>query len=241
MPRKTATAARPKAAAKAPAKKAAVKKAAAKKAPAKKAAAKQAPADSGSKSERTRQRVLDAAAHVLSVKGYAGMRLGDVAEEAELQAPAIYYYFKSREDLIEEVMYSGIAAMREHLTEVLGAAPDDLDPLERILLAVDAHLRHELEISDYTTASIRNAGQLPDAINKRQQAETKKYGEIWRDLFKQASAEGAIRSDLDPYLAQMLVMGALNWAAEWWSPRRGSLDTVVATAQSIVRNGLAPA
>jgi hypothetical protein len=38
----------------------------------------------------------------------------------------------------------------------------------------------------------------------------------------------------------MLVMGALNWAAEWWSPRRGSLDDVVADAQSFVRNGLAP-
>lgn len=236
MPRKTATAVPPKVAAK----KAAPRTAVPKKAVPKKAAAKKAPADSGTKSERTRQRVLDAAAHVLSVKGYAGMRLSDVAEEAELQAPAIYYYFKSREDLIEEVMYSGIAAMRQHLVEVLDAAPDGIDPLERILLAVDAHLRHELEISDYTTASIRNAGQLPDAINKRQQAETKKYGEIWRDLFKRASADGAIRTDLDPYLAQMLVMGALNWAAEWWSPRRGSLDTVVATAQSIVRNGLAP-
>jgi AcrR family transcriptional regulator len=194
----------------------------------------------GKKSERTRQRVLDAAAKVLSVKGYAGMRLSDVAEQADLQAPAIYYYFKSREDLIEEVMWAGIADMRQHLLAVLEAASDDLDPLDRILLVVEAHLRHELSLSDYTTASIRNAGQLPEAISKRQQAETKKYGEIWRGLFETASKEGAIRSDLDPYLARMLVMGALNWAAEWWTPRRGSLDSVVATAQSIVRNGLAP-
>ena len=38
--------------------------------------------------------------------------------------------------------------------------------------------------------------------------------------------------------ARMLVLGALNWAAEWWNPRRGSLDTVVRTAQSLVRHGL---
>ncbi|MBI3692044.1 MAG: TetR family transcriptional regulator, partial [Mycolicibacterium aromaticivorans] len=42
-----------------------------------------------SKSQRTRQRILDAAAHVLSVKGFAGTRLSDVAEFAQLQAPAI--------------------------------------------------------------------------------------------------------------------------------------------------------
>jgi hypothetical protein len=38
--------------------------------------------------------------------------------------------------------------------------------------------------------------------------------------------------------ARMMVLGALNWAAEWWNPRRGSLDTVVRTAQSLIRYGL---
>ena len=45
--------------------------------------------DAESKSARTRTRILDAAAHVLSSKGFAGTRLSDVAEYAELQAPAI--------------------------------------------------------------------------------------------------------------------------------------------------------
>src|SRR4051794_35543136 len=51
------------------------------------------------KSRRTRERILDAAAHVLSRKGYAGTRLGNIAEQAQLQAPAIYYYWPSREEL----------------------------------------------------------------------------------------------------------------------------------------------
>lgn len=190
------------------------------------------------KSARTRARILDAAAKVLSRKGYAGMRLGDVAEAAELQAPAIYYYFESREDLIEEVMWVGIADMREHLTKVLGALPPGTAPIDRILAAVEAHLRHELEISDYTTASIRNAGQVPDKIRKRQLAEEARYGELWRDLIRNAVAEGALRADLDPYIAQMLVLGSLNWTAEWWNPKRGKIDVVVANAKSFVRHAL---
>src|SRR6059058_6552962 len=77
-----------------------------------------------SKSALTRSRILDAAAQVLSKRGYAGLRLTDVAAAAELQAPAIYYYYASRDDLIEEVMWSGIADMREHLTTVLEELPD---------------------------------------------------------------------------------------------------------------------
>jgi hypothetical protein len=37
-----------------------------------------------------------------------------------------------------------------------------------------------------------------------------------------------LRPDLDPMAARVLVLGALNWAAEWWNPRRVSLDAVPA-------------
>lgn len=112
--------------------------------------------------------------------------------------------------------------------------------MDRIMIAVDAHLRHELEVSDYTTASIRNAGQIPEHIRDRQRSEEKKYGDIWRRLIKDAFDEGEVRADLDLFVARMLILGALNWAAEWWRPRRGSVDSVVATAQSMVRASLSP-
>lgn len=198
------------------------------------------PEDNDSKSARTRARILDAAAHVLSVKGYAGTRLSDVAEQAEIQAPAIYYYFPSREDLIEEVMYSGIADMSTHLQEVLDALPPETSPMDRIMAAVQAHLRHELELSDYATASIRNSGQVPERLRTRQRQEDERYGRIWRRLIDNAVADGQIRSDLNPRLAHLLVLGALNWTAEWFDPRRGSVEIIVKNAQALVRHGLSP-
>src|ERR1700736_1791392 len=192
-----------------------------------------------SKSALTRARILDAAARVLGANGYAGMRLTDVAAKAEIQAPAIYYYYASRDELIEEVMWVGIADMREHVSAALSELPDGTPPLERLLAAAEAHLRHALEISDYTTASIRNAGQVPLSIRKRQILEEERYGEVWRKLVNDLAREGRLRPDLDLYIAQMLVLGALNWAVEWWNPRRGSLEVVVANAQSFIRHGIA--
>jgi AcrR family transcriptional regulator len=197
--------------------------------------------DAVSKSARTRSRILNAAAHILSVKGYAGTRLSDVADYAELQAPAIYYYFASRDDLIEEVMYAGIADMRKHLQGVLDALPPEASPMDKILAAVEAHLRHELELSDYASASIRNAGQIPERLRARQLKEEAAYGRIWRRLFDGARIGGQLRSDLDARHAQLLVLGALNWSAEWFDPRRSSVDTIVSNAQVLVRNGLSPA
>ena len=194
--------------------------------------------DTPTKSARTRQRILDATAHVLSIKGYSGTRLSDIARHAQVRAPAIYYYFPSREDVIEEVMWVGVARMRAHVREALDALPPQAGPLDRIDAAVEAHLRHELEISDYTRAAIRNAGQLPEHIQTRQLAEANRYGDLWRGLISDAARAGELRADLDLRAARMLILGALHWAVEWWNPRRGSLTTVVQTAQSLVRQGL---
>ena len=191
-----------------------------------------------SKSALTRARILDAAARVLSARGYAGLRLTEVAADAEIQAPAIYYYYASKDELVEEVMWAGIADMREHVVAALSSLPDGSPPLDRLLAATEAHLRHALEISDYTTASIRNAGQVPDSIRKRQIVEEERYGEVWRRLINDLAREGRLRPELDLYIAQMLILGALNWAVEWWTPRRGPLEAVVANAQSLIRHGI---
>ncbi len=106
------------------------------------------------------------------------------------------------------------------------------------MVAVEAHLRHELELSDYATASIRNAGQIPARLRTRQHEQERAYGAIWRELFDRARADGELRPDLDARLAQLLVVGALNWAAEWFDPRRSSVDSVVTTAQHMIRHGL---
>jgi AcrR family transcriptional regulator len=191
------------------------------------------------KSERTRERLLLAAATTLSRLGYAGMRLVDVAEEAGVQAPAIYYYWPSREQLIEEVVTVGTARLREYVEAALAAAPPGATALDRLDIAIDAHLRQLASESAFAHAVIRNVSQLPPAIRSRQVVEERAYAAIWRRLFTDAVASAELRPGLNPELAQPLIIGILNWAAEWWSPERSSIDEVVATAQSIVRHGVA--
>ncbi len=198
-----------------------------------------APKTEPTKSERTRERLLHAAASTLSRLGYAGMRLVDVGEEAGVQAPAIYYYWPSRDQLIEEVVTVGTVRLREYVAAALAAAPPGATALDRLDVAIDAHLRQLMSESAFAHAVIRNIGQLPEGIRARQVVEERQYAAIWRGLFTDAVASGELRSGLDPDLAQPLIIGILDWAGEWWSPERSSIDAVVATAQSIVRHGIA--
>lgn len=186
----------------------------------------------------TRDRILAAAAKTLSAKGYSETRLSDIAEVAEIRPPAIYHYFDSTEALISEVMVVGQLRLRDHVESALANVPAQDDPVARIRAAVRAHLEVELRLSDFATAVTRNIGQLPDDIQDRLRADGIEYITLWRRLLEDARAVGAIRPGLDLRTARMLVMGALNWTPEWWNPRQGSLDELIATAQSLILHGL---
>ena len=191
-----------------------------------------------SKSEATRERILDATAEVLNAKGYAGARLSDIAEVAGVQATAIYYYFGSRDDLIAETVQVGLKRVLAHVGEVLASLPPGTSPLDRIDAAVGAHLEVTLQDSKYTAAAIRHASTLPPAIREAQLVDQRRYGVLWRTLIAEGIKAGVVNPALDPAAARMLVMGALNWTPEWWNPSRGSLTRTIATAQLMVRQGL---
>lgn len=188
--------------------------------------------------EETRTAILDAAAHAFRTKGLAGTRLPDVVEYMDIPLSAVYSYYPSRDDLIEEVMYRGISEMHNHLQKTLKALPPDTAPMDKLMAAIEAHLRHVLEISDYCSAWIRNSGQVPGGLSTRQRKMEAAYGRKWRSLFGDAVGGAKTVPGFDVRIARMLMLGAMNWVAEWWDPRRGSIDTLVSTMQFLVHSGL---
>ncbi len=185
----------------------------------------------------TRERILLAAAGHLSLHGYAQTHLADIAEVAGLKPPAIYYYFPSRDDLVTAVLEEGQRLARRHVVAALRRLGPGSGARARIMAAVEAHLRVELELSDFARAVTRNAGHVPPAIRQALKAESGRYHDVWRHLVDEAVGEGVLRPDLEPTVARLLVIGALNWTAEW---RRGhhSVDNIVLTAQQLIARAL---
>jgi len=171
-------------------------------------------------------------------EGYAGTKLSDIAEIAGIRTPAIYRYFPSREDLVDEVMTVGHHRFIEHVTSVIDALPPTATPLDRVLAAVAGHLEVALTISHYAAASTRNMSQMPESIRDRQQELRREYGAIWRRHLVEAEEAGQLHPDLDLRAAQGLIIGALSWSNEWWDPERGTLQSLIRNAQALVRNGI---
>lgn len=194
--------------------------------------------ETGGKAAATRRRLLDAAAQVLAEKGFAGMRLSDVGEVAGVQAPAIYYHFTNKEELASEVFIAGLTRCRHTLENTLKAHEDD-DPLERLALAIDAHLRMTARQSDYARAWMhRNTGDVPAQVQELCQPDERAYARVWTRLMTDAKEAGLLRDDIDAKVAQQLVIGALNALSFAWKPGRSSVDSFVLNAQQILLSGL---
>ncbi|MEV8546478.1 TetR family transcriptional regulator [Streptomyces sp. NPDC051572] len=178
----------------------------------------------GKKAIATRARILDAAAYVFRMNGYVATRLSDVAKVAKTQAGSMYYHFSSREDLVEEVLRVGQERTSGYVRRRVAALPESASQLNRLREAIEAHLATILEIGDYTAATIRILGQVPDEIRKRRLHEQREYGLFWRALVDDAEAADEIRSDLDGSVVRMFLLGAMNSAPDWFRPDQPGLS-----------------
>ena len=192
------------------------------------------------KSDRTRQRILDAAAVAFQRRGYASVTLKDIASLAGLQAGSLYYHFDTKEELVEAVLDTGVDGAIAATREAVAALGADADPLARLRVAIAAHLRFMLAESTYASANIRMFSQVPESIRRRHLRRQRAYGAFWRGLFREAAAAGAIRADLDLSVARMLALGALNWSVEWYREGRRTPSEVAAHAATMILDGLTP-
>ena len=135
---------------------------------------------------------------------------------AEIKAGSIYYYFNSKEAILNEVLHRGLLTVFEAVKTALKEA-GKVSHRQRIGLAIEAHLVALLEASDFTSANIRIYGQLPEHLKKPHRPLRRSYARYWDQLFLDARRAGEIRADIEIVPLRIFVLGALNWTIEWFS------------------------
>ncbi|WP_168172326.1 MULTISPECIES: TetR/AcrR family transcriptional regulator [unclassified Pseudonocardia] len=168
--------------------------------------------DRPSKGDRTRRRLLDAAAAHLATNGPAGVSLSGIAKAAGLQTGSVYFHFGSKDELIATVLEEGLRESLRHLEDAL-APLADADPGPRLWAAVRAHLDALVELSDYAAVVLAMpehdlGGSVAVYRSLKQQ-----YGARWTELVENAQRAGAIAAGPDPRLVRDLLFGAMNEGA----------------------------
>ena len=167
--------------------------------------------DPVTKAQRTRLRILDAAAACFAREGYAGASMARIAEEAGLKAGSLYFHVASKDELIGEVLREGVARTERHVRARLDALGPDADPGRRLVVAIEGHVAMLAAHGDYAAAVTRIVDEAPAAVRARHRARDRAYARLWRELLDAARAHGAI-GDVDPRLARAILFAAMNGA-----------------------------
>ena len=197
-----------------------------------------APRTRASRSDAQRQTILDAASLLFIEKGFGGTNINDIADAVGMTRTALYYYFPSKESMLEALTREVTERAGELTKEVAQRA--ELAPDESLRQLIVQHaglvLSHPLQFR----IAERSEGSLPEDQRLAAQAARRAVRKDFVDIIRRGIDQGVFRP-VDADVAAFSILGMCNLCAWWFDSRRGeSADTVVETIASLGLHMLLP-
>ena len=166
-------------------------------------------------SKRRRQEVMDVAARIFHEKGYEATSIQEIAEEVGILKGSLYYYIDTKEDLLFGVIkeaYDSALNLIERLEQRDGSA------LELIEALVYGHA--EVFAKNYVQSSVffREFRALSDGRQRTIREAADVYNRFLISQIRRGQRSGEVRSEINPRLAAIGIIGMMNSMAFWYRP-----------------------
>jgi AcrR family transcriptional regulator len=163
--------------------------------------------------DEKREAVLRAAVQVFLDQGYHRATLNDVAERLNITKPALYNYFRGKEEILFECCVLGQERVDEVIAEIDAGGGSGLAKLRKLIRAYA-----EVMTTDYGASLIRfDTRDLSDRNSKILRAAKKSIDHTFRKYVGEGIADGSVKP-CDAKLAAFAIAGSLNWIGHWFQP-----------------------
>ena len=153
--------------------------------------------------DKTRKAILRTAEKLFAKKGFSGTSINDIADTIRINKSLIYHHFVNKEGLWKEVRLS--IAKEYEASSGLEFFPLKKD-LKSFLKQV-IYSRYDFLQKNPNVLRIMHWQRLEPQPQKFQ---TSKFNQLWRDSICELQNKGAIRSDLDPDMVTLFILGAFR-------------------------------
>ncbi|MBI4474882.1 MAG: TetR/AcrR family transcriptional regulator [Acidobacteria bacterium] len=188
------------------------------------------------KNEFQRNRVYEVAAEVFHRKGYDNTSMSDVATAAGLTKAGLYHHISSKESLLFTILDYGLDLTEANVVEPLKKIED---PLERLMLMIELHLKLGLEQRNLeVTGLLHECKTLSDSDRVKLNRRKKKYVQMTTKLIDGVTKKYNVK-DVDSKLAAFALLGMLNWTYQWYKASGSHrCDEIVKNFQQLFLNAL---
>ncbi|HZO18872.1 MAG TPA: TetR/AcrR family transcriptional regulator [Gemmatimonadaceae bacterium] len=173
--------------------------------------------------------LLAAAARVFAKRGYHETSMRDLARESGVSLSGLYYYVKSKDELLFLIQDRSFAAVLAGMHEALDGVEH---PVERLARFIDNHLdyfaSHMAEMKVLSHEALALSGDFLARVNAKKQEYTRTLMDILAEVER---VQGP--AHINRRIATYTLFGMMNWIYNWYDPL-GDLSVEV-LSQSMCR------
>jgi AcrR family transcriptional regulator len=182
---------------------------------------------------------LHAAVRVFASKGFRASRVRDVAEEAGVAHGLLYHYFRSKDEVLDEIFRRTWSNLAAEVERIEASGPPLREQLERFAAI---YLGSWLETPDLIRVLVREIARGPDVGTRAGEIESV-LASLGR-MIEAGSRRGEVR-EVDARFATFAFYGALEeiltgFVLEQLPSSAPDVERAIATVVDVVAAGLAP-
>jgi len=162
------------------------------------------------------EEVLQSAANIFFAKGFHATSIEDVARDVGMLKGSLYYYIKSKEDLLFQLLLAGIEDGDSYIAQHIDPEGEPVEQLERAIRAqIDYIIEHKvpfgLFLHEFDSLSGKRQHKVISVMSR--------YNNRFVELVKRGQAQGML-IDGEPWLIVNGILGMCNWLYRWYDPEQ---------------------
>lgn len=161
------------------------------------------------------QEIIAVAARLFKEKGYRATTLEDIAAAVGMLKGSLYYYIRSKEELLYLVVRDPIRQAYQKLEEIVHST---VPVQSKIAQAIGNHMTLFHQHYPHIAVYLHDYHHLMEQLQQNIIETPKHYQRLWAELLQQGVEAGELRSDLDVKVAGYAILGMCNWVYRWYNP-----------------------
>ncbi len=165
-----------------------------------------------SKSGTRLEEVLRSAANIFFAKGFHATSIEDVARDVGMLKGSLYYYIKSKDDLLFQLLLAGIEDGDAFIAGQIDEAGEPVEQLERAIRAqIDYIIKNKvpfgLFLHEFDSLSGKRQHKLISVMSR--------YNARFVDLVRKGQEQEKLIEG-EPWLIVNGILGMCNWLYRWY-------------------------
>ncbi len=184
------------------------------------------------------QEIVAAAASLFKKKGYRATTLEDIAAAVGMLKGSLYYYIRSKEELLYLVVRDPIRQAYNNLEEIVNS---DIPATAKITHAIANHIAIFHQHYPHIAVYLHDFHNVMQKLQDNSIEAPKEYQQLLTQLIQQGVDSGELRSDLDVTVAGYAILGMCNWMYRWYKPEgHMTAEAIAEVFTKLVLEGLQP-